>query len=192
MSDRSHLYKNLPDTPGVYLMRDRNGILLYVGKAGNLRRRVSSYFLRPHDRRIEQLVSHIATIDTESTDTAIEALIREAELIKEHEPPFNIKDKDNKSFLYVEISKEPFARIVLARGRDIGKESYRVAKRYGPFTSASNLRDAMKVIRRIFPFSTHPPEMVGTCKRPCFDAEIGLCPGTCVGRDFEDRIPEDG
>lgn len=75
------LYKNLPDTPGVYLMRDRKGVLLYVGKAANLKRRVSSYFLRPHDARIERLVSLINKISYEETGTAIEALIREAEQI---------------------------------------------------------------------------------------------------------------
>ncbi len=186
MKNRSGLYKNLPDTPGVYLMRDAKGDLLYVGKAANLKRRVSSYFLRPHDRRIDELVSRIAAIDTEKTDTAIEALIREAELIKEHNPPFNIREKDDKSFLYVEITKEEFPRVLLARGRDLGKEAYKVAKRYGPFTSASNLRDAMKIIRRIFPYSVHAQAMSGehereaTKLRPCFDYELGLCPGTCI------------
>ncbi len=180
LNDKSALYKNLPDTPGVYLMRDAKGTLLYVGKAGNLRRRVSSYFLRPHDRRIEQLVARIAKIDYEKTDTAIEALIREAELIKQHEPPFNIREKDDKSFLYVEITKEPFPRVLLARGRDLGKEDHRVAERYGPFTSASSLREALKIIRRIFPYSTHPADRLGHFDRPCFDFEIGVCPGTCV------------
>jgi excinuclease ABC subunit C len=227
MASQETLYKNLPDTPGVYLMRDKKGTLLYVGKAGNLRRRVSSYFLRPHDRRIEQLVARIAKIDHQETDTAIEALILEAELIKKHEPPFNIREKDDKSFLYVEITKEPFPRVLLTRGRDLGKENYKVAKKYGPFTSASSLRAALKIIRRIFPYSTHPVAItpssdrhserseesfpkenavkilrkapaegearqgrqddkrgreVPTSKnRACFDYEIGLCPGTCIG-----------
>lgn len=174
------LYKSLPDSPGVYLMRDREGTLLYVGKAGNLKRRVSSYFLRPHDARIERLVAKIAAIDHQRTDSAIEALILEAELIKKHEPPFNIKDKDDKSFLYVEITKEPFPRVLLARGKDIPAEGYKTTARFGPFTSAKSLREAMKIIRRIFPFSTHPAERLGKFDRPCFDFEIGLCPGTCV------------
>lgn len=180
--DAGKLYKNLPDAPGVYLMRDQNGGLLYVGKAANLKRRVSSYFLRPHDARIERLVSLIAKIDYEQTDTAIEALIREAELIKKHEPPFNIKDKDDKSFLYVHIAKEEFPRVLLARGRDLKKEAYKVAREYGPFTSASSLRKALKIIRRIFPYSVHPPEKIGAYARPCFDYEIGLCPGVCAGK----------
>jgi excinuclease ABC subunit C len=170
-----NLYKNLPDTPGVYLMKNRAGELLYVGKAGNLKRRVSSYFLRPHDARIQNLVSHIAKVEYRKTDTALEALILEAELIKEFSPPFNIKDKDGKSFLYFEITKDKFPRVLLVRGKDEGDGT-----RYGPFTSASSAREALKILRRIFPWSTHLPEKIGVFERGCFDFEVGLCPGTCV------------
>jgi excinuclease ABC subunit C len=172
-------YKLLPETPGVYLMKDVTGKILYVGKAGNLRRRVSSYFERPHDVRIQTLVSRIATIDHRDTDTAIEALILEAELIRKLSPPFNVKEKDDKSFLYIEITREKFPRVLLVRGRDIVGDK---KKQFGPFTSASSAREALKILRRIFPWSTHDPKRLGTFKRPCFDYEIGLCPGTCVGR----------
>ncbi len=167
----------LPETPGVYLMKDARGRLLYVGKAGSLKRRVSSYFSRPHDARIEKLVSEIVKIDYIETDTALEALILEASLIKKHRPPYNIKDKDDKSFLYIEITKDDFPRVVLVRGKSV-----LAGKRFGPFTSASSVRIALKIIRKIFPFSVHPPEMLGKYKRPCFDYEIGLCPGTCVDK----------
>lgn len=170
-------YKTLPEVPGVYLMHDAAGQILYVGKAGNLRRRVSSYFERPHDVRIEMLVKKIARIDYEELDTALEALIREAELIKSLTPPFNVREKDDKSFLYVEITKDKFPRVLLARGAD----AVRDGKRFGPFTSASAIREALRILRRIFPWSTHDPETIGKFERPCFDAEIGLCPGTCVG-----------
>jgi len=171
-------YKSLPETPGVYLMKDAGGRILYVGKAGNLRRRVSSYFERPHDVRIQTLVGRIAAIDHQGTDTAIEALILEAELIRKFSPPFNVKEKDDKSFLYIEITKNKFPRVLLVRGRDIlGK----IGKRFGPFTSASSAREALKFLRKIFPWSTHDPDRIGTFKRPCFDYEIGLCPGTCIG-----------
>ncbi len=175
------LYKNLPDTPGVYLMKDAQGAVLYVGKAGNLRRRVSSYFERPHDSRIQKLVSEIRSIDHKPTDTAIEALILEAKLIKEIRPPFNIREKDDKSFLYVEITKEKFPRVLLVRGRDVVSRRSLVVSQYGPFTSASSIREALRILRKIFPWNTHPAEKLGTFSRPCFDAEIGLCPGTCVG-----------
>ena len=172
-------YKSLPETPGVYLMKDAGGRILYVGKAGNLRRRVSSYFERPHDVRIQTLVGRIAAIDHRDTDTAIEALILEAELIRKFSPPFNVKEKDDKSFLYIEITKDKFPRVLLVRGRDIAGK---IGKRFGPFTSASSAREALKFLRKIFPWSTHDPDRIGTFKRPCFDYEIGLCPGTCVGR----------
>ncbi len=169
-------YKKLPDTPGVYMMKNAEGKILYVGKAGNLRRRVSSYFERPHDVRIERLVSKIHTIDFEQTDSALEALILEAELIKKLEPPFNVREKDDKSFLYVEIGKERFPRVFLVRGKDA-----ETGRRYGPFTSASSAREALRILRRIFPWSTHDPDTIGKFKRPCFDYEVGLCPGTCIG-----------
>jgi len=169
-------YKSLPETPGVYIMKDAGGRVLYVGKAGNLRRRVSSYFERPHDIRIQTLVTKIKRIDHENTDTALEALILEAELIKKLRPPFNVREKDDKSFLYVEITKEKFPRVLLVRGKDAER-----GLRFGPFTSASSVREAMRILRRIFPWSTHAPEVIGKLKRPCFDYEVGMCPGTCIG-----------
>ena len=169
-------YKKLPDSPGVYIMKDGDGRVLYVGKAGNLRRRVSSYFERPHDVRIETLVSKIANIDFEKTDTALEALIREAELIRTLTPPFNVKEKDDKSFLYVGITREKFPRVLLVRASDGFSGS-----QYGPFTSATSAREALKILRKIFPWSTHDPKRIGKFARPCFDYEIGLCPGTCIG-----------
>jgi len=169
-------YKKLPDTPGVYIMKDARDAVLYVGKAGNLRRRVSSYFERPHDVRIEHLVDKIAMIDHQETDSALEALILEAELIRKWMPPFNVREKDDKSFLYAEITKEKFPRVFLVRSKDA-----EAGKRYGPFTSASSARQAMRILRKIFPWSTHDPEKLGKFPRPCFDYEVGLCPGTCVG-----------
>lgn len=192
------LYKNLPSAPGVYLMKNKGGEIIYVGKAGNLKRRVSSYFLRPHDRRIETLVSEIAAIEHQETDSALEALILEARLIKQYEPKYNIKDKDDKSFLYVEITRDEFPRVLLARGGKKGVSDARGGRypRFGPFVSASSIRAALSIIRKIFPWSDHPspvgygvashptnllgfnPNRLG---RPCFNYQIGLCPGTCVG-----------
>ncbi len=169
------LYENLPDTPGVYLMKDKSGKLLYVGKAAHLKRRVSSYFLKSHESRIAKLVSEIARIDYIKTDTAIEALILEADLIKKHQPPYNIREKDDKTFPYIEITKEKFPRVLLVRGKD---ETNGI--RFGPFTNSSQAKMALKVIRRIFPYSIHPSDKIGAYKKACFEAEIGLCPGTCI------------
>jgi len=172
-----NLYKNLPASPGVYLMKNKKGKLLYVGKAANLRRRVASYFLRSGDLKTEKLAAEIKKIDYQKTQTSLEALILEAELIKRHKPPYNIKDKDDKSFLYVEITRDEFPRVLLVRGKSRSR-----GQRFGPFTSASSVREALKILRRIFPWSVHPAEKLGKFSRPCFDSELGLCPGVCVGR----------
>ncbi len=179
MKLQEKVYASTPESPGVYLMKNEAGEILYIGKAANLRRRVSSYFLRPHDRRIESLVSKITRIDYEKTDSALEALMLEAKLIKTHAPPFNIREKDDKSFLYIEITDEAFPRVLLVRGKE--KSSLGKVKRFGPFVSGGSVREALRLLRRIFPFSTHPPEKIGKFTKPCFEYELGLCPGTCVG-----------
>ncbi|MDE2099838.1 MAG: UvrB/UvrC motif-containing protein [Patescibacteria group bacterium] len=160
-------------------MKNTAGKVVYVGKAVNLRRRVSSYFLRSQEARIAMLVSEIRKIDHISTDTAIEALILESQLIKKYSPFYNIKEKDDKSFLYVIVTKEEFPRVILAYGKELG--GFPARSTFGPFTSASSIREALRIIRRIFPYSIHPPEKIGKEKRSCFEYEIGLCPGTCIG-----------
>ena len=194
----NQLYKNIPGTPGVYLMLDGDGKILYIGKAVNLLRRVSSYFTRPHDYRIEKLVSLIKKIDFQKTETALEALFLEAELIKKHQPPYNVLEKDDKSFLYVEITNERFPRVLLVRGKSLAS-----GKRFGPFIYGGAIRAAIRILRKIFPFATHPPGELKTNNsklktkrnssslvvghklsvnmRSCFDYQIGLCPGTCIG-----------
>lgn len=172
----------MPDTPGVYLMKDAGGRILYVGKAVNLKRRVASYFMRAHDTRIERLVREIRLVDYRKTDTALEALILESALIKQYQPPYNIREKDDKSFLYVEITREPFPRVLLVRGNE---RSTNRAERFGPFIVASQIREALRIIRRIFPYSTHPlatgdKRPATRIGRPCFEYEVGLCPGTCI------------
>lgn len=171
----------MPETPGVYIMKDAKGEVLYVGKAVNLRRRVSSYFQRPHDYRISKMVSLIRNIETRNVDTAIEALILESNLIKKFLPPYNVLEKDDKSFLYVEITKEKFPRVLLTRGKDLKTpgRGLKIAKQFGPFTSSSSLKEALKILRKIFPWSIHLP--TEKFKRACFEYELGLCPGTCIG-----------
>lgn len=173
------IYAHIPEEPGVYFMKGAKGEILYIGKAGNLKRRVSSYFLRPHDARIQKLVSLIKSIDYRETDSALEALILESALIKKYQPQFNIREKDDKSFLYVVITDEEYPRVLLARGKEILEGKYK--KTFGPFVVASNVREALRILRKLFPWHTHDPEKVGTYKRPCFDYEVGICPGVCVG-----------
>jgi excinuclease ABC subunit C len=174
--EKKKLYENFPEVPGVYIMKDISGEILYVGKAGNLKKRVSSYFYKSHNRRIEKLVQEIKEIEYLETDSVLEALILEAELIKKYEPLYNIKDKDDKSFLFVEISNDDLPQVRLVRGK-----SNIEGERFGPYTNASDLRKAMRILRKIFPYSIHSPKKYGSYKRPCLDYEIGLCPGTCNG-----------
>ncbi len=172
-------YTHIPDRPGVYYMRDAKGRILYIGKAANLKRRVSSYFLRPHDTRIQTMVGNIRRITFEETDTALEALILESARIKEYAPPFNVREKDDKSFLHVIVTKERFPRILLVRGKEMKDIPH--TKHYGPFTSASQLREALRIVRRIFPWHTHTSlPATGSRRRPCLEYEMGLCPGTCA------------
>lgn len=147
-------YQLLPSCPGVYFFRDKSGRLLYIGKAINLKRRVSSYFTKKHsDPRIEELVSQIAKIEHRETDSVIEALILEANLIKRHQPFYNIKLKDDKSFVNIAISREEFPRVFVMRlsAKRLFK-NIKIKKLFGPYPSADTARTALKILRRIFPF----------------------------------------
>ncbi|MEK7479190.1 MAG: GIY-YIG nuclease family protein [Patescibacteria group bacterium] len=175
-------HKKLSETPGVYIFKDSRKKILYIGKAVNLKRRVSSYFQKAHDSRIEEMVGKIAKIEYKKTDSALEALLLEAECIKKHQPPYNILQKDDKTFLYVEFTKEKFSRPLLVRGHKKSNVRGQMSNVvFGPFLYAGAIREALRILRRIFPWSLHSPETIGAATRPCFDYEIGQCPGTCVG-----------
>jgi excinuclease ABC subunit C len=176
----------LPDAPGVYVMKGERGNVLYVGKATSLKRRVTSYFQKAHpsgnlgtgDARIEEMVSKIRKIDYIEKSTVIEALILEANLIKYHWPPYNIREKDNKSFLYLVITKEEFPRPLLVRGHELSERASRDYRAvFGPYTSPRSLRAALDLLRRVFPWTTCVPGR----KRPCFYYHLKQCPGVCIG-----------
>lgn len=201
MPELKNKKKKIPKTPGVYLMKNAAGKIIYVGKATSLRDRVKNYFDRParrsfsaggpHDIRIEKLVAEISDVDYKKTPTVIEALILEANLIKKYLPKYNVKEKDDKSFLYVAISREKFPRIFLLRGLELKHNSNlppeaRLAKGgksqishlFGPYTSASSLRAALDILRRrIFPFR----DCVIMPKRPCLHFHLKQCPAPCAG-----------
>lgn len=170
---------NVPESPGVYLMKDSKGKIIYIGKAVNLKRRVLSYFQKAHDSRIEKMVSEIKDIEFKITNSALEALILESNLIKKHSPIFNIKEKDDKSFLYIKISKEKFPRVFLIRGKDIKPND---GVLFGPFTQSGSLKEALNILRKIFPWANHAPHETSSKKpeKSCFDFQIHLCPGTCI------------
>src|SRR5881397_2891133 len=144
--------KLFPAAPGVYLMKDAQGRVLYVGKAKNLRNRASHYFTQAaaEDRRTADLVPLIADVDFLPAESEVDALLLEARLVKDIQPRFNVELKDDKTFPYLQIRvREDFPRVEFTR-----TPRRRGVKLYGPFTSARSLRQAMQVLQRIFQFRT--------------------------------------
>lgn len=177
--------KKFPNSPGIYWF-SKNGERIYVGKAASLQKRISSYF-RSEDSRVAMMVSQADNISFKKTTSVLEAVILEANAIKKYLPKYNIKEKDNRSFVYLVIPKEEFPRPFIARGREVEKYASSGVV-FGPYQSHRTLKTAMQLARKIFPF--------GTCKsnkgRPCFDYQIGLCPGICIGaisaKDYKNNI----
>ncbi len=152
---------NLPDSPGVYFWK-KGSEILYIGKATSLRDRVRSYFgrdvINTRGPAIVDMVTIAETVTYEQTDSVLEALMLEANLIKKYQPKYNIKEKDNKSFAYVVITNEPFPRIGVVRGRtlqiqkQIALLSVKIKHTFGPFPSYSSLLAGLKIVRKIFPY----------------------------------------
>jgi excinuclease ABC subunit C len=179
--------KKLPDKPGVYIFSDKKGKPLYIGRTVSLRKRVLSYFRDDIDLRIKEMVSLAYKIRHKKTDNLLEAIILEANLIKKFWPKYNVKDRDDRSFVYIVIPKDEYPRPFIVRGKELDKfpkSSYV----FGPYQSASLLESALKIIRRIFPYSTCKPFF----GKPCFDYQIGFCPGLCIGKiskaDYQKNI----
>lgn len=180
--------KNLPNSSGVYLFKKKSEIL-YVGRAINLKNRVSQYFRGNLNPRIKEMVENSDKLEFKTTSNLLEAIILEANLIKKYWPKYNIKDRDNRSFLYLLISKkEDFPKPIITRGRELEKFKSSDFEIFGPYQSSTLLKNALKIIRRIFPYSTCKPNQ----GKPCFDYQIGLCPGTCLGliskKDYRKNI----
>jgi len=168
----------LPPVPGVYLMKDAKGVLLYVGKATSLKTRAPAHFIRPHDARIAQMTTKVAHIDWIETPSAVEALMLEAKLIKKHQPPYNVLEKDDKSYLYLVFTREEFPKPVFIRAYEfVRMPKRRFWKVFGPFQSGASVKAALESLRRAFPWTMCQPGQ----KRPCFYRHLGLCPGVCTG-----------
>lgn len=186
--------KKFPTTPGVYLMKDRLGRVIYVGKAVNLRNRASSYFTAAaaSEHRTASLVLEIADLDFIKTESEVDALLLEARLIKDIQPRFNQELKDDKSFPYLQIRiNEDFPRVEFTR-----KPESKGVKLYGPFTSAKKLRGTISVLQKIFKFRTCPLEIVETEERwrwfrPCLLASIDQCTAPCNLRISKAEYRED-
>jgi len=178
--DLQEKLKHLPTKPGVYLMKSQDGDIIYVGKAVNLRSRVRSYFQqsRHHSPKTLALVEKIADIEWIITDSELEALILENNLIKQHTPWYNIRLKDDKTYPYIKITvNEDFPRLLLVRKRLPDGTRY-----YGPYTNTTNVRSTLKFLRKIFPLRTCNKEIkTGQKDRPCLNYHIGRCPAPCAG-----------
>ena len=199
---------HLPDGPGVYFFKKKKNIL-YVGKATSIKDRVKSYFssdlIQTRGPLIVDMVFQAEKIDYIETNSVLEALILEANLIKKYQPKYNTKEKDDKSFNYIVITREDFPRVMIERGKDLfqheGQKKAQVQvlgfprsearpdhspdqfsgllqEMFGPFTDGAALKIALKIIRKIFPFRDKCEPLSG---RSCFNRQLGLCPGVCDG-----------
>lgn len=179
--NKSDLPKNLPDKSGVYLFKKGREIL-YIGKATSLRDRTKSYFNGDiHKTRgpvIEKMIDLATRLDFIETDSVLEAIILETNLIKKHKPKFNTKEKDDKSFNFITISREDYPRVLIERGKNIKGKEKEYKYLLGPFPRGTELKEAVKILRKIFPFRDKCKPDQG---KPCFNNQIGLCPGVCTG-----------
>ncbi len=172
----------LPDAPGVYLMLGANDRILYIGKAISLRNRVRSYFQdsAAHALRTQRMVERVLDVRWIVVNNEIEALILEANLIKRHQPPFNVRLRDDKRYPYLKVTNEPFPRVMFTRVvRDDG------ARYFGPYTNAHGIRELINIVRVAFPLRTCREPIDGKRKRPCLQYHIKRCMAPCVGFQTE-------
>ena len=169
--------KEIPGEPGVYFMKDESDRILYIGKSKKLRSRVRSYFrdTPKHSPRIDMMVRLVADIEFIVTDTEAEALALEANLVKQHQPYFNVLLKDDKKYPYLLITwSEDYPRIFITRNRRLAKEK---DKYYGPYVDVGLLRNTLHLVKRIFPLRQRPQPLFKD--RPCLNYDLGRCPGVC-------------
>ncbi|WP_457558661.1 excinuclease ABC subunit UvrC [Candidatus Harpocratesius sp.] len=187
--------KNLPDKAGCYLFKDLKGKILYIGKAKSLKKRVNSYWNprnpsedRFYAQKIQRLVSKISDVDVFIVENEMEAILLENELIKKHQPEFNVSLKDDKSFPWVQISNEPFPRIKIIRN----PVRFGLNHKYiGPFVDSGDLKRLLRYIRKIFPYCTCKRSVKPDAKsRPCVNFQLKLCPAPCVGNISEKSYAE--
>lgn len=172
--------RRLPDKPGIYLMKNAGGEIIYVGKAVSLKNRVRSYFQagQKDSPKVRSMVSHIEDFDYILTDSEVEALILENNLIKKHRPKYNIRLKDDKTYPYLKVTvDEEFPRVFMTRRvlRD-------GAKYYGPYTDVGAVKDTLYILRRIFPLRTCKKKSVERERRPCLNYHIRQCLAPCAGK----------
>ena len=171
----------VPHTPGCYLMKDKNGIIIYVGKSKNLKNRLSSYFKQKHTGKTAMLVRDICNFEYILTSSELEALLLEINLIKKHDPKYNILLRDDKSYPYIEVTNEKYFRLLVVRNVNMKKN--RNTKLFGPFPNVTAARRVVDMINRIYPLRKCRTYE----KRECLYYHIGECLGYCV-RDIDDNV----
>ena len=183
--------KKLPEAPGVYFFLGAQKKLLYIGKATSLRNRVKSYFSgnigKTRSAAILKMISETKYIEYQQTDSVLEALILEASLIKTNRPTYNVREKDDKSYNYLVITREDYPRVLVVRGRELDHKfkTQEIKHVFGPFPQGGLLKEAVRIVRKIFSFrdTCSPVDKINIKQKNklCFNAQIGLCPGVCVG-----------
>jgi excinuclease ABC subunit C len=183
-SDLAPILEGLPAKPGCYLMKDKTGRVIYIGKAVHLRNRIRSYFHSSanHDRKTEELVAHVADVEWIVVDSELEALILEMNLIKRHRPKYNVRLKDDKRFPYIKVHwADPFPTVSVTRQMAEDGNRY-----FGPYTSAWAVHETLDVLRRIFPYLTCDRVITGKDPRACLYYDIRLCLAPCIGAVDQD------
>ncbi len=171
----------LPDLPGCYLMKDKNGEIIYVGKAKNLKKRVSQYFTKPHDGKTALMVSNVVDFDLIITSSEKEALILEANLIKKHDPKFNILLKDDKRYPYVKLSLKDHPYLEIAR--DIKDKK---AKYFGPFSDSSAAYESINLLNKIYPLR----KCKNIPKKECLYYHLNMCLAPCINKVSKEQYDE--
>lgn len=184
-NELSKIYNELPTTPGVYIFRDEGKKVLYVGKAINLKSRVSSYFQNTNllSPKTQALITKVTDIEHIKVDNELEALLLEAELIKRYRPPYNINLKDDKFYKFIKIEKDSTKtyRITTTRKKKEDKATY-----FGPYPESSSIQIILKLLRKVFPYrdcNVAKFNRYQKAKRPCLFGYIGVCPAPCQGEE---------
>ena len=171
----------LPNKPGCYLMKDKNGVIIYVGKAKNLKNRVNSYFKSSHTGKTKVLVSNIVDFEYIITNSELEALLLEINLIKEHNPKYNVLLKDDKSYPYIEITDEKVPRLLIVRPSKLRKKNHKL---YGPYPNSTAAKKTIELLNRLYPL--RKCKTMG--KKECLYYHIGECLGYCCNKIDKQEI----